>query len=426
MPFDSGRPQRSLHNRTSDRGNPVLENLRVFRVGTFRDSMGIENTWESLHLDQMIFHFDYLVGSDVFPNVPLRVDHSMSMNGVIGYIERLYRDPSNPDFLSVDLEFTEPEAWDRWQRGTYRSRSLEVGMYETNEGATFYPVVFGLAFVDIPAVEGLYSSGNPARHHFRQVIQDQEDPPMDIAAALYAAALEAWQSAYDRGDWTEAARLAAEFGEHGQILGAYTVARYESACNYAKGLEEQGNPPTDPPTDPLTGQPTPPTQEHSRPAPTFNFRVGGQTTTDFAAVQAHIDNLEADAARHVTEGRNRYIDELAQHGKIGQPQVDTMKALAATMTPEQFEAFKSSYDAAPALSLLSAHGGATNPADGAPTPPAPGAPSSDETFNLLVETVQNHGRAGMKPEDIKASASYKKLESACTSRGVQITDYVNV
>jgi len=39
--------------------------------------------------------------------------------------------------------------------GTYISRSAEIGTYDDNEGTIYSPILFGVAWVDIPAVEGL-------------------------------------------------------------------------------------------------------------------------------------------------------------------------------------------------------------------------------------------------------------------------------
>lgn len=137
----------------TDHGTKLIVGVEVFRVGTFKDSVGEQRTWTLEQLAQMVSNFALLREAETFPNVPLRVDHSWSVESVIGYIDALY---VVGDKLVADLEITEPDHFDKFDRGTYRSRSLEVGMYEDNNGTAYYPVVMGLAFVDIPAVEGLH------------------------------------------------------------------------------------------------------------------------------------------------------------------------------------------------------------------------------------------------------------------------------
>src|SRR4051812_31246565 len=108
---------------TSDaaNGNKVLHDVPVFRAGTFRDSLGMQRTWDVEHLFQMVQNFNSLRAKGILPNVPLRVDHSFSAEKVMGWITGLRVDG---DFLSATFEVTEPADFDRIQRGTYRSRSL--------------------------------------------------------------------------------------------------------------------------------------------------------------------------------------------------------------------------------------------------------------------------------------------------------------
>lgn len=143
------------------RGNSVVQGLEIFKAGSFKDSLGDQKTWTTEQLAMMASHFEMLRANDKLPNVPVRVDHSWSVDDVVGYIDALR---VVGDRLVADVEFTEPDAYSKFERGTYRSRSLEVGPYETNDGVTYWPVVLGLAFVDLPAVEGLHSKPRLFRH----------------------------------------------------------------------------------------------------------------------------------------------------------------------------------------------------------------------------------------------------------------------
>lgn len=293
--------------------------------------MGDERTWTVEQLAMMASNFELLRSSDRFPNVPLRRDHSWSIEGVIGYIDGLRVNGSK---LIADLEFTEPEDLAKFQRGTYRSRSVEIGAYEDNDGVTYWPVVMGLAFVDIPAVEGLHRAAN------RQVA-------------------------------------------------SYSLQKISK--------------------EPAVPDPVP---------ETFKFTLGGVETADYAAVAAHMKKIEADnstltarntqletfAAEQTKANRHNFVTALAESRKVAATQVDGLKALVESLTDEQWEAFKTSYEHAPAQTLLSNHAdGVSNPQG--ETNPDPVA----EERELLEETVAMHRRAGLSDEAIARTPTHKRL-----------------
>lgn len=155
-------------------GTTIVKRVEIFKVGTFKDSWGDAHEWTLEHLLIMVNNFNSLRSLDKFPNVPLRRDHSWSVEGVIGWIHALAVDG---DRLVADLEFTEPDDLEKFNRGTYRSRSIEIGAYEDNEGVTYWPVVMGLAFVDIPAVEGLHrAAGRPVASYTLQRPKEPDVP----------------------------------------------------------------------------------------------------------------------------------------------------------------------------------------------------------------------------------------------------------
>src|SRR5438045_1764581 len=43
-------------------GGPIgsVKDIKIFKAGTFRDSLGRQNTWSAEHLQQMAFHFNLL------------------------------------------------------------------------------------------------------------------------------------------------------------------------------------------------------------------------------------------------------------------------------------------------------------------------------------------------------------------------------
>lgn len=116
--------------------------------------------------------------------------------------------------------------------------------------------------------------------------------------------------------------------------------------------------------------------------------------------------------------RRTFIDELAKHGKIGQPQVESMKLLVAgdeqgngAMTDPQFAAFKKSYDEAGTASLFgTGFGGGPGDTD------VPAVTAADE-IATLEEIVQNHRNRGAAQEEIEKMASFKKLTALKATSG---------
>ena len=131
----------------------LLKNVEVFKAGTYK---GVE--FKNSALDKMVANFHYLKAFGKFPNVPVRADHPaiFGVGGVInrvgGYISDLKKVGTK---LVAEFRITNDEMWERIMEGTYISRSAEIGTYDDNDGTIYSPILFGVAWVDIPAVEGL-------------------------------------------------------------------------------------------------------------------------------------------------------------------------------------------------------------------------------------------------------------------------------
>lgn len=362
--------------RETDTGSHIIEGIRIFKAGTFADSMGIVREWTTEHLDQMVLHFTLLRDGGYFPNVPVREDHSFSVRDVCGYIVNVYRDASDANYLAADLEITEPDAFDKWQRGTYRSRSIELGMYETNGESpmAYFPVIMGLAFVDIPAVEGLHGrrpGGLPQDFGTNPKENDVNEQEF-LAACAYAAWVQSAEYAQKLADWEAAVSYAAALNAHQEQAAALGIA----------------------------------TSEHGRVPQAVTFSINGTPTTDGTVVQSHITSLETFRQESINSARHGFVDGLASHGKIGQPQVESLKALVLTMDDTQYNAFKAAYEAQGAAPLFGQYGNA----GGNPNAlPGGGEPSIDQEIADLEEIIANHARAGKTQAQIEGMASFKKL-----------------
>lgn len=169
-----GEPKVSRFERKAADGTTqkvaLYEKIPIFRSGVFADSMGYRKEWLPEQMHQMASNFDYLTRTGTFADVPVRVGHPSFLGGnplkdVIGYFTSLdveeRESPIDGDenkytYLLASYEILDPEADAKIQSGLYRNRSSEIGTFFTNDPETeLWPVMMGVAYVDIPAVQGL-------------------------------------------------------------------------------------------------------------------------------------------------------------------------------------------------------------------------------------------------------------------------------
>lgn len=279
----------------NENGTATVRNLPVFKTGTHTDSQRRVQTWGLSDLEQMVANFTKL--EDSFPNIPVRKDHSRSVEQIAGYVSRLHTDG---DLLLADFNFTEPEDADKWERGTFRSRSAEVGAFQTNDGTVHNPVFQGFAFVDIPAVEGLFS---------------KTDQPKDV--------------------------------------------RFFTEADMTIKPDPVAVPVAVPVVEPVVA----PVVELTKPVEAATFTINGVETSDYTAVAAHLVRLETFADEQRTAGRSAFATALGTDKKIGAPQVEAMSEFALMLDDQQFAKLEAVYAAAPVLPLLADHsaGSVTNP-----------------------------------------------------------------
>lgn len=351
-----------------DNGNMVFEGVPVFRSGTFRDSMGEQNTWTEIHLRQMIDNYNYLANNNIFKDIPVRdghpgwLIHGLPGNGkTVGWhtgvsVAKMSSpvDGQEYDYLLADYEIIDPEAVDAVERGLWRNRSAEMIRYLTNDEAEYWPVYGGFAFVDIPAVEGLNFS---APQGTRVVMLDEEtrvSQPLQGSPAAGAAA---------------------------QLL---HTAR--------PGMQ--------------TGGGSPETQPHV-------FSVNGQPVTDYAAVQQHIATLEQFRNETRQSSRHGFIDALAHRNVILATAVQDYKNLADTMTDEQWSLWQKGYAHVEASPILSVHAApaAGTATHGTQTPG--GGTGADQAIEVAKGIVAMHRSMNtMSEAQLKKTDSYRKLVAA--------------
>lgn len=366
-----------------DSGVYVVEREAVFRSGSFRDSWGDLMTWEDLHIKQMVENFDYLRSKGVFAEVPVRdghpgfLIHGIEGNGrVVGWhtgvtAEKVKSkiDGVEYDYLFASYEITEPDAVEKYKRGTWRNRSSEIMRYVTNDEAEFFPVYGGFAFVDIPAVEGL----NFGR---------------DSGAAPDGS---------------------------GRVRYFVMSDKEINVTSPAPGNPAQPSQPAQPaPTQPAPAPTAAPTQ----PAAPHMFTINGQATSDYAAVQRHIATLEGAAAEARNTARADFVNGLVQANIIlgGEQNVASMTAFAQSLSDEQFEQWKAGFQVMPRAAVLGQHAAPAanhHGFNGAPqvVQTSFGAVSADD-IEVAKGIVRAHRSNNMPLDKLKATASYRTLVAA--------------
>lgn len=131
----------------------IIKNVEIFKAGTFK---GTE--FKLSALEKMVANFYVLKSHGIFDHVPVRCDHPgwLGEVGVLdrvgGYVKDLRVVGKK---LVADIRLTSQSMLDKIKEGSYVQRSAEIGNYRDNNGDTWGPCLWGFAWVDIPAVEGL-------------------------------------------------------------------------------------------------------------------------------------------------------------------------------------------------------------------------------------------------------------------------------
>jgi len=311
----------------------------------------------------MVMNFNLLKTNDIFPDVPVRRDHTVSIDKIMGYFDSVSTDGSK---LFADIHVTEPTDVDKLARGTYRSRSLEVGMYVDNSEAAYWPVIFGVAYVDIPAVEGLHGKSKETSF-FSMVPQEEMSMSTGTTTTVPNPGL--------------SGQLTINVGGANQS----PVPDLAPAKPAEHGTPQGGAPAATPPAAPAT------------------FRINGADTSDHAAVQKHIETLETVLKVAADDKRKAFVNGLVTGNKVVASQEAGLQAFALSLPDDQYAAWVATYEAAPTHPLLAQHGGSTgNPNAGA------GKTEKDDQIEILTETVKTLHRV-MSKEKVEQTDAFKQL-----------------
>jgi hypothetical protein len=361
----------------------IQRDVKIFRVGTFTDMFGRTKTWTGDQLDLAASHFRQLRTANILPNIPVREDHSLSIKDVVGYFLDVRR---SGDFMVCDIEWATTAAKDNWDSGKYRNRSIEIGEYTTNDGTKYDPVVLGLAFVDLPAVEGLYRIADHGDDHMTKP-NTSDQAAADQAAADQAAADQAAadQAAADQAaaDQAAADQAAADQAAADQAAADQAAADQAAADQAAADAGK-----------PLVGA-------HSRP---HAFRIHGAEVYDYAAVQAHIIGLETFRDETIQGARLDFVAGLSSGNIITSAQADSFRKLVPTMSVEQFDQFKAGFEGAAPANLFGRHDLGQGDGNGA-------GDATADRISILEGIVASHRARGTSEEAISKMGSFVELQT---------------
>lgn len=166
--------------------------------------------------------------------------------------------------------------------------------------------------------------------------------------------------------------------------------------------------PETPETDP---EGTEPTNKVS-----FSVLINGVATSNVQTIQNHIRSLETFRSETIDQSRRNFVTGLSDSNKIASTQVDSLIEVALEMSDTQYEKWKASYDAAPALGLFGNHG--VTPGDES----RPGTGSVSDVANeiaTLEAIVLSHKQSGMPQAQIESKDSWKRLQDLKSTKPTQ-------
>lgn len=132
--------------------------------------------------------------------------------------------------------------------------------------------------------------------------------------------------------------------------------------------------------------------------------VNGATFTVPAPVAQQMNVLQASVNESVVAGKKAFVKSLADGKKITAPQVPGLEAYALGLDGPQYDAWKATWDLAPASPVLAQHGGTSSS-----TSAGAASPSAQRKADL-EEIVANLGRSLTK-EQLEKTPSWIELQN---------------
>jgi len=420
---------KKFKKKVGDKTVLVLQKVPVFRSGAFRDSMGFQHTWDDIHIQQMVNHWNLLRDRKILESVPVRKGHggflSDPMDSLIGWHTDLAAEKrKNPiddkeyTYLDADFEILDPDAQSAIDSGLWRNLSSEISSYVTNDEMEFWPVYSGVAYVDFPAVEGLreFSQNNSA---FSLMFENDKEAP-DVS-----------ESANNNGPATQS-------GTGGQA----TPPPANGPAGTTQTPAEQTGGQTPPPAEQTeenggttTETGTAEQSDHTKGGTLFCFNLNGKPGVGipisglsgnqlqaFMQAQAHIDGLEQYRTEQIQANREDFVKGLAegQNPTILASQIPSLTEAALEMSDSAFAKWSAVFKAsspssstAPPQQLFQQHG---QPQGGTNQPQQQAADELQDQIDVQEAIVADHRRSGRTQEQLEKMGSYQKLQTLLTQQ----------
>ncbi|AKC02933.1 head maturation protease [Gordonia phage GordDuk1] len=354
------QPQLSVFERD---GKKVLgiKDVPVFRSGNFRDSMGFPHEYDGEAMRLMVSNFDHLRAQKIFSDVPVRNGHPSPfrsrMQELVGYVVGLRtEDRTAPHdgnvytYLLAEFEILDESAQEKIESGLWRNRSSEIGVYHDNREIEYAPAFLGVAYVDIPAVEGLNGFSKDENDDVHFIMEDNMSgaitPPLPKGNEPFSFTL----------------------GKQNGITDGAAVQEY---INQIENENEK-----------------------------FTKQVTDLTTENTA--------LKEFQTKVITAEREDFVSSLIDGGKVLASKKDSLIALAKGLNEDQFEAWKDSFEDTPAKEILGSYGNqeSNKPAAGSEPSAEEIAESEFEANKRVVSALAN---SGMSLDNVKATTAYKSV-----------------
>lgn len=407
---------------TPDKGTIlVLENVPVFRSGTFRDSMGFQHTWDDIHMMQMKSHYDILTERKFVESFPVRKGHGSflgePMDGLIGWHTKLETEKrTNPvdgveyTYLLADYEILEPDAINKIESGLWRDLSAEITSWVTNDEMEFWPVYGGVAYVDFSAVEGLREFSKHS-NHISLMFENEKEAP--VVGADNSTGQPDQASGTPQQGTPAPAQGTPPADQGGQQTAPPAAPPADQGAATAPGTEQGAA--TDEDEDVEDGG------DHTKGGTLFVFKLYGKPTLGlpikgltgpqlqaFQSAQAHIDYLEKYRKGQLEGHRTEFVKGLATNNKILATEIPNMTKVALEMSDEAFSLWSAAYASAPKQPLFDQHG---------QTPTDQGAPQQTDVearkdrISVLEAIVADHRRSGFTKEKLEATSTWNELQT---------------
>lgn len=349
----------------------------IFRSGVFADSMGMRKEWLPEQMHQMASNFEYLKRTGIFADVPVRVGHPSFLGGnplkdVIGYFESLEvedrKSPIDGDdetytYLLATYEILDEDADRKITAGLYRNRSSEIGTFFTNDPESeLWPVMMGVAFVDIPAVQGLNGF---AKQNQTASFSIQLEAPVTGTDTAKTPPVEAPKPALP---------VNAEF-----TIGGTRTNDFARVQNYISELEHKNS----------------------------------EFTAQIASLSTENSALKEFKSAQIKAGRETRLQMLtmSQNGKppvLTAPELEQEKQFAAMLDDAQFDAYLKRLEAKGGNPLLASHGYQSTDENLRSEDTADKAKAAEiDTLKGVISGFRYS--SGMSTDKIKETDAFKKL-----------------